>query len=351
MYPGTTPIAGTGNYPGAVGLNADGTLFTDLAGTNCVQNYRGLNGGTLGLNISPNCRQVQVALGQYFAVQVPLKRYNAFGKVDYDISDDVSVYAQFNYLNSKALSQTSPGSTKPSIPLLVPQNNPFVTSNAALQTIINSITPRPVGNIIVTKLMSTLGNRIEPFKYDVWQGEIGVKGRIPGTDLKWDVYGTYGKSRYINDMFGDGSLAAITTILNGTANFTGTTGKCQGYAWNPLGLTPLTPACLEYVGRTNHSTNDQTQTMVEATLQGPLFSLPAGDLSFRGGRRLSPDQVRLYSGFDAADQRFDRLRFRQPGVGQADGQRSLCRIAHSDPEGHAVLPGPDSRSWLSLFEI
>lgn len=282
-YPGTTPIAGTGNYPGAIGLNGDGTIFTTLADTNCVQNYRGLNNGTLGLNISPNCRQVQVALGQYFAVQVPLERYNAFAKFDYDFSDDVTGYAQFSYMNSTALSRTGPGSTKASFPLLVPQNNPFITGNAALQSILNSITPRPIGNIIVTKLMSVLGNRVEPFKYDVWQAQVGLKGRIPGTDLKWDVYGTYGKSRYVNDMFGDGSLTAFNAILNGTANYSGPAGTCRGYAWNPLGLAALSPGCQEYVSRSNHNTNDQSQKMVEATVQGSLFRLPAGDLSFAVG--------------------------------------------------------------------
>ena len=41
-YTGTTPIAGSGPYNGAIGVNGDGTIFTDLAGTNCVQNYKGL---------------------------------------------------------------------------------------------------------------------------------------------------------------------------------------------------------------------------------------------------------------------------------------------------------------------
>ena len=282
-YPGTTPIAGTGKYTGAIGVNADGTIFTDLAGANCVQNYRGLSGSTLGLNISPNCRQVQVALGQYFAVQVPLKRYNAFTRLDYDVTDSVSVYAQFNYMNSKALSETGPASTKPAVPLLVPQNSPFVTGNPALQQILSSITPAPTGNIIVTKLLDVLGNRVEPFKYNVWQAMVGVKGDIPGTPLTWDVYGSYGKSQFVNDMYGDASLAAMTTVLNGTANYKGQAGNCIGYAWNPFGLNALSPGCLEYVGRVNHSTNDQNQKIVEATLQGPLFALPGGDLSFAVG--------------------------------------------------------------------
>src|ERR1700736_4759868 len=41
-YPGTTPIAGSGAYNGSVGVNTAGTIFTDLAAPNCVQNYRGI---------------------------------------------------------------------------------------------------------------------------------------------------------------------------------------------------------------------------------------------------------------------------------------------------------------------
>jgi len=283
QYPGVTPISGSGLYNGAIGVNGDGTIFTDLAGTNCVQNYRGLNGPTLGLTISANCRQVQVALGQYFAVQVPLKRYNAFTKVSYDLTSDISAYGQFSYMQSEARTQTGPASSKPSVPLLVPQNSPFVTGNAALQQILSSISPSPTRNIIVTKLLNELGNRVEPFKYNVWQMQLGLNGQIPGTELRWNAYGSYGKSQFVNDMFGEGSLAAITTVLNGTANFTGQSGTCKGYAWNPFGNNPLSAGCLEYIGRVNHSTNDQSQKIVEATLQGPLFALPAGSLSFAIG--------------------------------------------------------------------
>src|ERR1700736_5180627 len=77
-YPGTTPIAGTGSYNGALGVNTDGTIFTDLAAPNCVQNYRGL--GPKGINISNKCSQVQVALGQFFAIQVPLTKYNMLAR-------------------------------------------------------------------------------------------------------------------------------------------------------------------------------------------------------------------------------------------------------------------------------
>ncbi len=80
-YPSTTPIAGSGAYNGSLGVNTDGTIFTDLAAPNCVQNYRGL--GQKGVNIGAGCTQVQVALGQFFALQVPLTKYNVFARSTY----------------------------------------------------------------------------------------------------------------------------------------------------------------------------------------------------------------------------------------------------------------------------
>lgn len=281
-YSGTTPIAGSGLYNGAIGVNTDGTIFTMGAGKNCVQNYKGL-GTVKGTNISADCTKVQVALGQYFAVQVPLTKKNVFSRVNYDFSDSVSLYNQFNFTESSAVDQTSPGSSKTALPLIIPQNSPFVTGNAGLQTILSSISPAPTKSIILTKLMVPFGNRVETFKYDVWQELLGLKGDIPGTRLKWDVYGSFGRSQFSNDVHGDISLSAINSILGGTANYKGNAGNCIGYAWNALGNNPISAGCLEYAGRNDHNSNTQTQKLVEATVQGPLFHLLDGETEFALG--------------------------------------------------------------------
>ncbi|RAK60181.1 TonB-dependent receptor [Phenylobacterium hankyongense] len=283
-YPGTTPIAGTGAYNGAIGVNTDGTIFTDLAGTNCVQNYRGL--GTIpGVNISPNCRQVQVALGQYFAIQVPLTKYNVMGRGDYAVTDHINAYGQFNFMESTARDETAGGSTAAGKFFFVPLNNPFVTGNAALQSILASRTPSAATTqpLPLIKLLTMSGNRIQTFKYDVYQVLGGFKGDIPGTGLTWDVYGSFGRDSYDNNQANDTSKAAIASILNGTANFTGATGACIGYAWNPLGNNPLSPGCREYATRELHNTATITQKDFEATIQGKLYDLPAGELRFALG--------------------------------------------------------------------
>jgi len=287
-YAGTTPIAGSGTYNGSIGVNTDGTIFTTKAAPNCVQNYKGL-GTVTGVNIGngdrdARCYKVQVALGQLFAVQVPLTKYNVFANADYDLGDHVTTYAQFNFMESSAVDQTGPGSTKEAgaLTLSVPLTNPFISGNAALMSILNSGTPA-TGNLKVTALLAPFGNRVETFKYDVWQAVFGLKGDIPGTSLKWDVYGSLGHTQFVNNTSGDASKSAIATMLNGTANYTGNKGTCIGYAWNPLGNHPLSAGCLEYAGRTDHNINTQTQKIVQATLQGSLLKLPAGDLSFALG--------------------------------------------------------------------
>lgn len=279
-YPGTTPIAGTGAYQGAIGLNTDGTVFTTLASPNCVQNYQGL-GSIPGINISSNCTQVQVALGNYFDVQVPLEKYNAYAGATYDLTDDITAYGQFNFLETKARDTTGAGSTKAGgrILLFVPQNSPFVTGNADLQTILSSISPAPTGPLKVTKLLSAFGDRVEIFKYDVWQALGGVRGTIPGTKLDFDVYASYGRSQFTNIGYGDVSLSRVNKILDGTADGAG----CTGFAWNALGNNPVPAACLAYAGRTIQNTNTQTQSVIEGTISGPLFTLPAGDLKFAVG--------------------------------------------------------------------
>ncbi len=301
-YPGTTPIAGTGLYTGALGVNTDGTLFTDLAGSNCVQNYKGV-GTVKGVNISSNCRQVQVALGKYFAIQVPLTKYNVLARTTYKLNDNVSAYTQFNFMESSSRDETAGGSTGPGKELSVPLNNPFVVNNAALQTILASRTPDPANPglltqpLVVTKLLTASGNRIQDFKYDVFQALGGLKGDIAGTDLSWDVYASYGRTLFNNLQQNDSSKVAYAAILNGTANYQGSTGSCVGYAWNPFGTNPLSAGCKEYATRENNNVNTMVQKNVEGTLQGKLLNLPAGELRFalgadyRGGSFDSrPDQ-------------------------------------------------------------
>ena len=271
---GAAPYAGTGAYKGGIGVNTDGTIFTTVVpgSLGCAENYKGV-GSVLGDIISPSCTQAGVVLGNYFAVQVPLKKYNAFAGADYELTDHLTAYGQFNFSESSALDQTGPGSTKTNntIELFVPVSNQFVQSNPALLSIINSAYggAAPANATVgVSKLMFGWGNRVEKFKYNVWQGVGGLKGDIPGTAFTFDVFGSYGRSNYTSQAYGDISISAINNVLANEG-----VGGCT---YNPFGYQPVSPACLAYAGRTDITTDALTSKNVEASIQGPLFALPGG---------------------------------------------------------------------------
>ena len=280
-YAGTTPYPGSGPYLGAIGVNTDGTIFTTVVpgSLGCAQNYKGV-GSVLGARLSPSCTQAGVVLGNYFAVQVPLTKYNALGSVDYRLTDHVTAYGQFNFSHSGALDATSPGSTKTNntIELYIPVSNPYVQANPALLSLINSAYggTAPAGaRVGYSKLMFGWGNRVETYDYDVWQGLAGLKGDIPGTRLKYDLYASFGRSAYASQATGDISLSAINNVLANEG-----VGGCS---FNPFGMQPVSKSCLAYAGRTENSTDLLTAKDVELSIQGPLFSLPAGEAKFAFG--------------------------------------------------------------------
>ncbi|MBS0393127.1 MAG: TonB-dependent receptor [Proteobacteria bacterium] len=280
-YPGTTPYAGTGIYNGGIGVNTDGSIFTTVVpgSLGCAQNYKGV-GSVVGDQISPSCTQAGVVLGNYFAVQVPLTKYNALASMDYKLGDHVTAYGQFNFSHSSALDATSPGSTKTnnSIELYIPVANPYVQANPALLSLINSAyggTAPANATFGYSKLMYGWGNRVQTFDYDVWQGLTGLKGDIPGTQLTYDLYASYGRSAYASQANGDISLSAINNVLANEG-----VGGCN---YNPFGQQPVSSACLAYAGRTENSTDLLTAKNVELSVQGPLFRMPAGEANFALG--------------------------------------------------------------------
>jgi iron complex outermembrane receptor protein len=278
-YPGTTPLPGSGPYVGAIGVNTDQTLYTS-AGSACAQNYKGV--GSVRGAILSNCTTAGVVLGNYFAVQVPLTKYNVFTKADFAVADHVTAYGQFNFSESIALDQNSPGSSKTNAAspqeLKIPVSNQFVQSNPALLSLVNSAyggVP-PAGSFFYySKSMFGWPPRTQNFKYDVWQALGGLMGDIPGTKLNWDLYTSYGRSNYSSQALGDFSIGAFTNLLANEG-----VGGCT---YNPFGIQPVSAACLKYAGRTDNTSNVLTSKNIQLTVDGPLIMLPGGESKFALG--------------------------------------------------------------------
>lgn len=276
----------------SLGLNPDGTLFTTAAP---LLNLRFPDGEPYIINEG----RVGFALGDSLPLQTPIERYTAFVKGDYQITDTVEAYLQFNHVQYQtAYSRPgwSAGSTAPLA--LIPVTNPFVSDD--LRTIMAS-RANPGAPMNFTFSTSRIGRTDYQFDYDLNEFLVGLRGEVPGRDWTWDVYGSYGTTKSSEKSSGWVNIEGWNALVNAPD---GGASICPG-GFNPflaeeLAITPGQEACYDYLNRDLSEETELTQQIVEASMQGGLIAVPAGQVRFAAGasyRRATydyaPDQARV----------------------------------------------------------
>lgn len=268
---GVAPLTGTsaGRYSGNIGFNTDQTLFSDIGVP--VLNFRDPqtdDAYILG---------TQVNFGFLVGtLTAPLERYSVFGKVRYDVTPHVKIFAEVNYVN-----YTSSGTINPTLAsnvygLSIPVTNPYITTDFAS---ILASRPSPNDPFTFYKTLSILGPRIQDYRYNVYQITGGLSGDVPGKDWTWDMTASYGASDFANRQTGGASASATARLLNspmGGAEF------CAG-GFNPFGNITPSASCITYIARTTLNQTLLDQETIEANMQGRLFHLPAGEVRFAAG--------------------------------------------------------------------
>ena len=260
--PGTVP------YQSSFAFNADGTLFTPggfeffdppkLA----VANYRYprdpvfFNEHLYTYNFSP-----------FVAMQLPLERKSAFVRTEFDLGESASVYAQGLYADYSVRLQAAP---TPLFDTFLPVTNPFIPDDLSL---LLASRPKPAADFDIWKRLSELGPRVSDNQSDVYQATVGVSGEIFG-GWQYDAYVQVGANDQTDHQTGNVLTSRIEEL---TFAPDGGVSICAG-GFDPFGLGSISRECLDYVAvdASNHESVDQT--IVEASLSGPLLAMPAGDL-------------------------------------------------------------------------
>ena len=273
---GTPALTGNaaGRYTGQIGFNTDQTLFSS-AGVP-VLNYRDPQTDEAYIvNSGTNSQQVNFGYNGG-SLQADLDRYSVFGKVDYDVTDNIKAFGQFSYTTYSSVGVTNPTLASNVYGLTVPTTNPFITP--AFRSILAS-RPNPNAPVTFYKALSILGPRIQSYEYDVYQLTAGLSGKIGIRDWTWDLYANTSKAKFQNAQSGGASAGAISRLLNSP---TGGTELCAG-GFNPFGNITPSQDCISYISRRTLNTNELRQKTVEGNIQGGLAKLPAGDLRFALG--------------------------------------------------------------------
>ncbi|HKU14929.1 MAG TPA: TonB-dependent receptor [Steroidobacteraceae bacterium] len=260
--------AGTVARTRALGFNDDGTLFPT---TGSIVNYKGPQRPYM---IQDATRVVHAA-GQYISLVQPLNRYGVFGKLNYDVTDHVRFYSQFNFSQNDV--DTTAGPTQ--ITVNMSPTNPFIPAD--LRTILAS-RPNPNAPFQFSKVLGEAGLRTFGYRFTNWQLVGGLKGDLPVVDnWTWDVYGSYGATSSRFATLGNTDSAFIEQM---TLAADGGASRCEGgldlFGFNNgiIQNNTISDDCAKLIRRQPKEETNTEAKEFQAAVGGPLGKLPAGDI-------------------------------------------------------------------------
>ena len=261
-----------------------------LSGLNFTQNgiltpfVHGTATGTSGVEIGGD--------GAYYTrstAGASQRVHQAFGRFDYDLTDDIRFYAQGAYTHlDQAYTQQNLLLNR----VAIGYNNAYLsTLQPQYQTIIRAqLAAAPAGtnpSFLLSKLDTAFPNfRIEASQ-NYYMAAGGLKGKAGRFDWSVDYYHTDSRLRLRNVSNID--TGRLYAALNGVV---GPTGQivCNAALVNPsvyggciplnvFGPTSESAAAIAYIQRQTQNTQRYTTNDVSGTLGGALFSLPAGPVN------------------------------------------------------------------------
>jgi iron complex outermembrane receptor protein len=210
-----------------------------------------------------------------------LNRQSVFGRVAYDLTDNLQVYAQLSYNRATSrvasLNQFNFGN------ITIQPDNAFIPA---------SIRPQVTAAFSLGTLNEDLGPIISTTNRSSWRGVVGLKGDFDafGSKWTWDAYG----QKSINRVYTDGLVsitsrynAAIDSVRNANgaivcrSTLTNPTNGCVPY--NIFGTGVNTQAARDYILGTSWGRSKLTQQVFAGTLHGDPFSTWAGPVSIAMG--------------------------------------------------------------------
>jgi outer membrane receptor protein involved in Fe transport len=257
-----------GVAPGSVGqgsnfgFNEDGTIFSIAPALNFTGDPDLLtNPASFNYNFAP-----------VNALQLPLDRSSFFGRLSFELTDNVEVYAQALYTDYTVYSQLAPS---PATGLDVPATNPNIPADLA--TILAS-RPDPTADFRFRRRMLESGPRSRNVDYTVEQYILGFQGDLGASDWTYDVFFSYGQMERLETQGGNLSRSAFQQLLEAPD---GGQALCGGF--NPFGINQISEECASFLAVDASNTQASRMRNFELNVQGPVASLPAGDLVLAGG--------------------------------------------------------------------
>jgi len=304
---------------GAFGFNDDNTLFSYTGKLN-VKNPAGA-----GAEYTAPGANYTFNTGPLNYLQLPLDRYNVYGGGRYKINDNAEVYANALFTQYVADTELAASPAASGTGFRVPATNPFITAD--LRRFLNS-RANPNGSFLLNKRFTALGGRHSTEEYNIYQITTGVRGQVPQSTWTYDVYGSYGRVSNTTTQTGNVSRSSVQRLLDAAD---GGRSLCAG-GFDPFGVTDLSAECINYIGRSARNSTVTEQRVIEASLQGKAFDLPAGEVRVALGAQYRQDDFAF-----GADSSLAQQNAVTPHLG-ANGQPDGGNVGGSEIAGFNPTP-------------
>lgn len=291
FYSGFTP-AGT-FYPDS------GSFTYDAAGNPIPANTNGANGGqATGFNRSA-----------YRAIAVPTERFLMALTGELQLNANHSAFFEGNYASTRVSTTIEPyplgaediyPSTGGQVPAEFLVNGSYVRNPIVPQYLWDRISDTDgdgARDYYFTRRMADFGNRGSRAERDTFRVATGLKGLI-ADKFNYELFGAYGQTKEAQESGGQvnvlnfrNALEAIVDVddLNGNGSRTDAicrdaNARAQGCVpANIFGAMTMSPEAVRYIAAPGSLQSVITQTIVGGSVNGDVWELPAGPLSFATG--------------------------------------------------------------------
>jgi iron complex outermembrane receptor protein len=218
-------------------------------------------------------------------LETPLERRSAYGRLSYDISDALTVYAEGSYARSNSQYPLAlPGVNIDTI--TIQRDNAYLPQSVRDAMVANNITSFTMGRYSsdYAIVQAELNN-------ETWRGVVGAEGQLGGS-WSWDAYYTHGETTV--DIIGRNNRITANYNLAIDAVVNPATGAivCRSTLTNPangcvpvnlFGAGSVSPQALDYMMGTAQRSWYLKQDAAALTVRGDPFSTWAGPVSLASG--------------------------------------------------------------------
>ncbi|MET0275148.1 MAG: TonB-dependent receptor [Phenylobacterium sp.] len=216
-----------------------------------------------------------------------------FTHVRYDVSDNLTVYAEGSYGNSVV--QTDSLYYNRGGNLLIRVDNPYLDAGVRNQLLALGQTSFNIGKMLTDG--PPPGSRNER---TLWRGVLGAEGSF-GESWKWDAYYQHGDFHVLTQTYNNPLVPRFNLATDAVRNPANGQIVCRSTLTDPNnGCVPLnvlgngvtSPAAAAYVfGTVPFQDTDLNQDVVSGSLNGTVFQLPAGPVSIALGGEYTREEA------------------------------------------------------------